>query len=626
MRAKTIAKPPEQSGRADKPKAALLEPPVSLWMKVSRGALLVALVALGQSLWRACLLPALGTDGLIYHLTVPVMWIQRGLFSQLDLPFHDSAAEHSPMLTQSISYLLMRLTGDDGLCWLIPPIFLVATFRLFFLSARLLGLRRETALLWSSVLVLFPPFFASAPMPNNDLALTCGCALFLYGLLRTRPAKGAPVALAAGGIALMLATKVVGLVYAAAAMVVLLPAAWSRFRQAGQAPRRKLLAEAAAAVVLVLAGSFFYLRNWFVHGNPLYPAEIGIGGVTLFAGLYDSSVLIDHGWSLSAFGKVLFHEGDPGVAFAFRLPFGGLLWLGFLASATLLLARFRSRASWPVLAATVVFPLLSIALYFAVTPFWRQHRLLFPVYYALWLAAASGLALIEALGRRLPAVVLSCLLAGFLFVQLYMMGFWDHGESWALAIAAGLVGCIRWPRQAFRRVLAPVAGLALVLAAATAWWWYPAYRARRHPVREHLYARYYGPQGEAWNAVERLSRAGRPLTVAYAGTPLTFPLFGSRLANRVVYVPISGEDKPTPVSLKRGDSIYLRLARQRRASADDQFWLDGLRRERVDLICLVNDPNRGGAEPELGMIIRHPDMFEPVFSQEGVHLFRVLGR
>jgi hypothetical protein len=80
------------------------------------------------------------------------------------------------------------------------------------------------------------------------------------------------------------------------------------------------------------------------------------------------------------------------------------------------------------------------------------------------------------------------------------------------------------------------------------------------------------------------------------------------------------------VSLQRGDSIYLRLARQRRASTDDQFWLDGLRRQRVDLICLVDDPTRGGAEPELGMIIRHPHMFEPVFSQEGVHLFRVLGR
>ncbi len=597
-----------------------------MWIRVSRGALLVALVALAQSLWRACLLPALGTDGLIYHLTIPAMWIQRGLLSQVDLPFHDSAAEHSPMLTQLISYLLMRLTGDDGLCRLVQPIFLVATFRLFFLSARLLGLRRETALLWTSVLVLFPPFFTGALMPNNDLALTCGCALFLYGLLRTYPAKGAPVALAAGGIALMLATKVVGVVYAAAAVVVLLPAAWSRFRQAGQASRGKLLAEAAGAVAIVLAGSCFYLRNWFVYGNPLYPAEIAVGGVRLFAGLYGPSVLIDHGWSLSALGKVLFHESGPGVAFAFRLPFSGLLWGGFLASATLLLVRFRSRASWPVLGATLVFPLLSIALYFAVTPFWRQHRLLFPAYYALWLAAASGLALVGALGRRLPAVVLNCLLVGSLFVQLYMMGFWDHGASWALAIAAGLAGCIRWPRQAFRRVLAPVAGLALVLAAATGWWWYPAYRARRQPVRQRVYARYYGPQGEAWNVVERLSRAGRPLTVAYAGTPLTFPLFGSRLENRVVYVPVSGDDRPTPVSLRRGDSIYLRLARQRRASTDEKFWLDGLRRRRVDLICLVNDPTRGGAEPELGMIIRHPDMFEPVFSQEGVHLFRVLGR
>ena len=589
--------------------------------RLSWAALLLALVVFAHLLWGTSQIPSLGTDSLIYHLTIPAYWLQRGLLSQVELPFHDSAAEHSPMLTQMISYLLMRLTGDEGLCWLIQPVFLLVTFRLFYLSARLLGLRRRPALLGTCLFILFPPFLQSAQMVNNELALVCGCALLLYGLLRSRRRRGVPVLLAAAGIGLMLATKVVGLIYAAVGILLLVPAAWVRFRRAAVGQRRRLALEAVAAAAVLLAGSAFYLRNWALHGNPLYPAEVRVWGATLFAGLYDASKLIDHGWSLSALGKMLLHDGS-GTWFALKLPFSGLLWVGFLTSLILVLARFRRRASWRVLAVTAAFPLLSVLLYFAVTPFWRQHRLLFPVYYALWLSAASGLTRVESLGRRRLGLAVGLLLAGAFVVQLHLMGFWGEGRSWLLAAAVGLVACIRWPRRLLRRLCLPAAAAALVLATTSAAW-YPRFRAARQADRGRLYAAYYGPQGGAWDLAGRLSRPGEPVTVAYAGSPLIFPLFGPRLDNRVVYVPVSSEDRPRPVALKRGDSIYQRLAQARRVRRDERFWLDRLRRERVQLVCLVDDAGRGGAGPELAMIRRHPEMFQPLFQAQGVYLYRV---
>ena len=104
-----------------------------------RAALLLALIIPGYLLWSMRHLPALGTDSLIYHLTIPATWLQEGFLSPVDLPFHDSAAEHSPLLSQVLNYLLMALTGDDGLAWLVQPAALLLTAWLFFTSARLMA-------------------------------------------------------------------------------------------------------------------------------------------------------------------------------------------------------------------------------------------------------------------------------------------------------------------------------------------------------------------------------------------------------------------------------------------------------------------------------------------------------
>jgi hypothetical protein len=584
----------------------LLEPSPCLRRRLSRSGLLLALAVLGLWLWATSLVPALGTDALIYHLTIPATWLQRGFLSQVDLPFHDSAAEHSPMLTQSISYCLMRLTGDDGLTWLIQPVFFLLALRLFFVSCRLLGLRRDAALSATALLMVFRPFLRSAQTVNNELVLTCGCALLLCGLLRTRLRGGWPLAWAAGGVALMLVTKVIGIVYATAGVLLLIPAVWLRFRRSGPAGRGRTALETVAAAGIVVAGTGLYLRNWALHGNPLYPAEVRIAGATVFAGLYDASVLVDHGWSLSAFSKMLFQDDS---VFALKWAFSIPLWLGFAVSLALLLRR-RRRLSWAVLAATAIFPLLSVALYFAVTPFWGEHRLLFPVYYALWLAAASGVALAGRLNGRIVPRVLTCLLLGALLVRLSGLEAWGQLQAWLVAGIVVLIGLLRWPRLIRRPVLiVPM----LLAAIASGPWWYPHYRAARLSYRAGTYSYRYGTQGRVWNLLDRLS----------SGRAVVFPLFGSRLSNRVGYVPISADDRPRPIVLQRGDSLYLRLSGARRGRMDEQFWLAGLRRRGVDLLYLVADPKVGDPGPELGVVRRHPEIFRRMVRAEGVYLFRL---
>ncbi len=589
--------------------------------RAPRMALFLALAFFVGLLWRPALRGPLGTDSLIYHLSIPALWLQEGFLSSIDLPFDHATVEHSPMLSQIVTFLLMSITGDGGLAWLVQPACLLLICRLFYLSARLIGLGRGKALTLCALLLLFPPFINSSLMVNNELVMTLGFALFAWGLLAARLVPARALVCAGGGIALMLATKVVGALYSAPALLALLAVFVGLLRAAGgAAERRKLCLAGTLALVLMVCGCSFYFRNWALHGNPLYPAQVSIAGGTIFPGLYDASVLVDHGWAPRVFFRTLVHDDN---AFAPKWRFTVLLWLGFAFSLVLLAARRgRSRRGRAAALPSVLFPILALLLYFAFVPFWHQHRLLFPVYYALWLALAGALA---GFGRLWPrprarsAVKWGLLL--MVAVNLAVMAA-KRPEFWLAGPVAALLAFLGRPPRSSARLLRWAPAALLLLTAVTAPAWYPAYRAARERRRIKVYAGIssYEGEGRMWADLDRMAAKGRgrgrALTVAYVGTPHIFPLFGPRLQNRVVYVPASADDRPQPVKLRRGDSPRLMLARARRARFDEAFWLRGIERADVDLLCLVNDPKVGGIADELAAIRRHPRRFKLLFRSE----------
>jgi len=585
---------------------------------LARVAVVLAVAVLTRWLWSNRLLPALGTDSLIYHLPLPAAWCQRGFLAAVDLPFHDAAAEHAPMLSETICYGLMRLTGDDGLTWLIQPVFFLATLRLFHLSARLLGAGRDLGLILTALLAGFRPFLASVQVVNNELILTAGAAAMLYGLLRARLGGGRAILWVAGGAALMLATKTIGIVYAAVGLGLALPAAWRRWR--GSPIRRRIVGPIVAAAILA-AGASFYVRNWALHGNPVFPAEVRLFGATVFPGLYDAGVLIDHGWSAAALGAMLVHDT---ATFAMPLTAGVLLWCGWGVSAARSVA-WRRRGGWPAPAAGCLFPLVAALLFFAVTPFWREHRLLFPVYYGLWVASAGGVAWLSRLvGRRVGLAIKALGLAAVLAPLALLIAV---GEVWLLVAGAlaATVAAFRLRRPIPARVRWAAVAVATAVAIAWAAAGYDGYRAARREMRGLGYERFYGPEGRAWNAIDRLGGdAAGGLTVAYAGTPVIYPLYGADLANRVVYVPVSPADAPTRIDLECGQSLYRRLAEARRAGFDEVYWLAGLRRRDVDLLYLVDRADTGGAAPELAAAARHEEIFERLLAEGEVTVFRLL--
>src|SRR5258706_11321575 len=124
---------------------------------VSVISLCVALAAFLFNVWAVRSMPSLSADSLIYHLTIPAYWTQEGFLHTVDLPFHDGAAEHSPLITETIIYILMKVTGNDDLAWLVQPAFFLLLVLLFHQTVRQLGVDVLTARFLAAFLLLFPP-------------------------------------------------------------------------------------------------------------------------------------------------------------------------------------------------------------------------------------------------------------------------------------------------------------------------------------------------------------------------------------------------------------------------------------------------------------------------------------
>lgn len=570
--------------------------------------------------------PLMGTDSLIYHLPIPALWTQHGFLSTVELPLHDGLCEHSPMLFHTVAYFLMRLTGGDVLVGAIQPLCFLAILWVFHKSTRLLGASRQIAWAFTSCLVFFIPFAVNARVCNNDLMLTLGAALLLHGVLRVAEAEAPASAVytATAGVAVMVATKHVGVVYAVVGIGVLAGAAVHRHRTSAEGRRLFPARVALLAVLIASAGLVFHIRNLILFGNPFYPNTFRFAGIEICPGLFDLSVFRDHGWSLSALCRALLEE--PNV-FALQMPVSGILWLGVFLPPILLLTPHRGLVRLPHLTVASLFPIASVALYFGLVPFWQHHRLLFPVYYGAWLGAAYAAALLSRLrpedgseGRALTGTLL------IFAVQALSLHIWA-APGFGYALVAGVAGAAyRRPGHRVRRVMRRAGLVAVALAAIMFPGWCWRFLRIRAGVRKTYYERYYGPIGRAWSLVDDMGAGQGGVTVAYAGTAQIYPLFGPRLRNRVVYLRLSRADRPGPVSFRRGEEQYRSVIGARRSQFDEEFWLRQLDQQQVQLLFLVTNDQRGGVEHELATIGRHPERFQELCREEDVVLYEVLPR
>jgi hypothetical protein len=586
--------------------------------------------------------PPLTWDTLTYHALKPAEWVQLGFRARTLAPdqwgyltFYPDAAEEPG------AWSMLFLKSDLGLPLVGIAQWVACGFAVYAL-ARALAASREQAFRAGLFVAFLPALLGEMVSGYADMFVLLVFVALSFALVLAFRRGGRAEAMLVGGAAGLLAgAKLSGLPIALVALgaAALAPAG------PGRAARlRSVLWTAAAAL---LAGGPHYFRVWAETGSPLYPYAVKIGRWSLGEGNAELRALFA--------GRLL--AGDPramtGAALvqSLVLPswspascfmgFGpGVLVLVPLACAGL--ARQLAAAPGRPARQRFVLPLALTAM--ALVPIAGIMSRDLAGQRALWLPNLGRLllplpAMLAVLGATVSNRVAAAYLAMAALVTLTLA--WPGGVGAPMWAAIGAL--VPWMGGLAALWLLFFVGFARIPALAAARsWGLPACAtaaavAFAGPLakvrREHRYAidqaaaasppafimhpsrRRYASAWPLWRAVD--DGAPHRIAASYGWNGVgdnwfRYPLLGSHLQNRVLYVPITGG---------AGDVIDYRCAACVRAEADESAWLARLRSSGVDLVFL-GDPE----PPEQAFVLRHPESFQLVArGQDGRHaLYRLV--
>jgi hypothetical protein len=579
---------------------------------------------IGSRLLRDLVSPPLGWDSLTYHLFRPAQWIQEGRLTTSIGPDSWRFLEYFPHAGDvPWAWAMLPVRGDA----LIAPagVLVWSTCLLGGYSlARALGAERATAGLAALAIGFLP---AAANECTSGYADNFGLAAFLFTgtallELARAPSRGR-AALAGGGLGLVAAGKLSGLPALALGLAFV---AWLIVRPS--APRGGRIAALVAACAAAAVSAPGYLRAWIDTGSPFYPLEVAVGKTTLFAGNHDLTMLYaGRLHDLSAFDPSLhglftvLTTPEPSL-YHEHLGFGqGFYGLAVIGTLGLLVTLWRGdrRAVVIFLVVAAVLPLIGLLspAFFAMRTIWRQAigRLLLPVPAML---AVSGARLRGRFARLLwiPILVASellCVPQGWGAPAIEGVRRLALPLTLALAVTAFSALALRRERRPFAAALLALPLFALLLAAPLdrlrgelRYRIFAAHDAVQPAYQMHMLEHSYASSFPIWHALDDGAPHRIALSVGWDGIGhnlFRFPLTGSRLQNRVQYIPVSHDGEV--FDYMHEEEVYAR--------AEPGPWLSRLLAADIDVVVTLHP-----SEVELLWMEAYPEVFEPIArSTEG---------
>ncbi len=558
------------------------------------GAALVA--ALAERTWTGLHRTTFLYDVLSYHLHLPASWRAAGGLTLVPTPFGDPAPAYTPSNAELVYHLALAATGNATLAHAGQIPFAALAVLAIYATACVLGTTRATGFAAALGFLLIPEVWQQAPTAMADLALASLFLATIPFLLRLEGRRTWPDLVALGlALGLLVGTKYV-------AVVMSLPVlSWAALLLARRRPGiRRGPAIGVVAGLIGACGGFWYVRNAILTGNPLFPATLRIGSVTLAAGLLDGPSIRASDYHVPV--------GDlqPLLEIVMEIGWGAVAALGLG-----LVAARRSR--WPALA------LLMAACAWFVVPF-QQSRFFFPV----WGIAAILLATATTRSPRLGGAALAAATLGAI------LQFPTPGRLALLGAAAA--GAALGPRlctlvaHAGRRAspgfwFAARCALGGVGVIATLGWPHARTDAPPYRVGDHH------DDGWAWMRAHAHGRR-----VAYTGSNLPLPLWGPGFDNDVRYVNISGGPN---VALHDFDhvpppAVPTAEPAPERQVPDQATWLSKLDAHRVDLVFVASlypgvrrtmAHDDGGFPIERAWAETRPDRFSLAFASDGIRIY-----
>ncbi|MBP9717881.1 glycosyltransferase family 39 protein [Candidatus Gracilibacteria bacterium] len=242
-----------------------------------------------------------------------VLFILRLFFALLELPFeYDSGAYHLPMVVEWLrtgslwNVYYSAFAGPVGFypgngelltLWLYLPFHsdLFANLLNFFLYpwlfialyqlGRTLGFARNVAIGIAALFMYMPQSLQQLGTPQVDIFFTLTFVLVLYfGIQYFKKMELVDLFLCGLSVGFCVGTKYLGLPYLALPLLVL--AGFILYKKR-KWPVKVLAHYGAGIGALLMGGGFWFVRNMVITGNPLFPLEVKVGGVTLLQGYGD---------------------------------------------------------------------------------------------------------------------------------------------------------------------------------------------------------------------------------------------------------------------------------------------------------------------------------------------------
>ncbi|HEV7299497.1 MAG TPA: hypothetical protein VGN72_09055 [Tepidisphaeraceae bacterium] len=585
-------------------------PPKPLWHSLITAALLALPIGfIAAYIYEQRFVPVLANDTLAYHLPAAVQWLQEGRLSLYDVWHWNPANTYSPLAGSTFIAWLVLPFGHDVLARFvqIPAVALIGVATVALCTA--MSVPRMLAIAIAATVVLSRPTISEATLAKDDLFVV---ALFIAiiatcGIDRLRASAG-PVRVGVL-IGLLLAMK-----YTVLLIVPVLLLLIDAPLRAGWRPRHWLT---AIGVATLLAGPW-YLRNWLLTGNPLFPIDVRPLGIPIFEGMF-ASRRDDALVSPALVWRVL-------TGTYFSLP-AILLVPAALLALSMIAFRARQLLANPMERTLLIGPFIGIALFVAAAPF-AESRFLFPLFAMLLIAAGVTIA------RLLPSVAFSLPAALFLLVLAIATAFeQSHVGSIVLFATAGLLVAVAAmaivvARRFLPRVQwypsSPIVGAVVGSLAIYVCW--HAYVADYLTDRPNAWRNIFGTPADAWAFVNM--EIPPEATVAIGNTVNVYPLFGDDNARRLTYAPLRPNvshvhDLPPLYgqSLNGADIIRL-IPPYTVAGAERHVWLENLRGAGAQYLYIAK--REAIAEPvELQFANGLGDVFVPIFENADAVVYRI---
>ncbi len=253
--------------------------------RLTRFIIGAGLLLLILELFNALVTPVWEYDSIAYHLPMARHWYLTGSLRSVAFSVFAGPVSYYPGTGELLTLWTMLLQGTDQYAN-VPNVLL---FPLFFVTGVFALQNRGIPVRYA---IFFPALFLLTPLVLKQIGTPLVDLLFAYEFLSIllfldifiREKRPEALVLCVAGLGLFIGTKYLAIPYAPIILVPLGIAVVLHLMRRATNRHPLIIALIAGCIAALLLGGHWYIRNFLLTGNPLFPATVSIGSLTLLEG------------------------------------------------------------------------------------------------------------------------------------------------------------------------------------------------------------------------------------------------------------------------------------------------------------------------------------------------------